>query len=454
MENSKKIYIMFIMLSLIFGITFSILIPLYQVPDEETHLNYIYSYLENDDSDFIEETDYYGDTSRIVKNYEEKVNKSNYFDLSKKINIIDKIDHFDIHIIRYLPQTIGLLISELFNFPIIIAITFAEVLAVIFYTFTCLKALKLMPIKKEFFMAIMLLPIAVQQMGSFSYDMMLNCFSFLFIAYVLKLKFDDKKINNKNIIIIILLLALISFIKIPYIFLGGLLFLIPLNKYDCYDKIKSLIKRRKKTCIFALSLVLILLGFIFYKYLFNLNYVKVIIAFIINPINGVILIAKTIINHIFFYAISTVGYFGWHDTPVSILFAFFIVISFIIINILSSTKVTNNAISNKEKLFLLIYTLLFFIVIIISMFDWTLYYLGTDTSNFSILNYSNQISNLNEILGVQGRYFIPIIPLLIILFLHDFKIKNNDKKILIYQVFYYCVIYVYMFIIILKRYWI
>ena len=54
-KSSKKIYSIFIILSLTFGIIFSILIPLYQVPDEETHLNLLYSYLGND-IDFSEFT--------------------------------------------------------------------------------------------------------------------------------------------------------------------------------------------------------------------------------------------------------------------------------------------------------------------------------------------------------------------------------------------------------------
>ena len=40
--KENKIYKYFTILSLFLGIIFSVLIPLYQVPDEEVHINEIY----------------------------------------------------------------------------------------------------------------------------------------------------------------------------------------------------------------------------------------------------------------------------------------------------------------------------------------------------------------------------------------------------------------------------
>ena len=121
----------------------------------------------------------------------------------KKLDILDEFRGISIKTIRYLPQTIGMTISELFNFPIIFAVTLSEFLAVIFYTFICYLALKKIPIKKEVMMLIMLLPICIQQMGSFSYDMMLNCFSFLFIAYIFHFKFEKERITTKDLFLLL-----------------------------------------------------------------------------------------------------------------------------------------------------------------------------------------------------------------------------------------------------------
>ena len=444
--KKKKIYLIFIILSLVFGIMFSILIPLYQVPDEETHINSIYSFL-GEEKNFLSETEYYGDTSRITNNYQEKVNLEKYFDFSKKINVLEEVKFVDFHIVRYLPQTIGIIISEIFNFPIVVSITLSEILAVLFYTTICLIALKKMPIKKEILMMIMLLPMSVQQMGSFSYDMILNAFSFLFIAYILHLKLEKEKIKNIDLIKLIMMIGIIAIVKIPYILLGLLIFTLPREKIFFLSKFK-----KKKINWLLFMLITLLFGIVFYKYLITISYVKVILAFVLNPVGGVKLILRTILHSIKFYITTLLGNFGWFDVPVFNGFYVFIIFSILFVSLLSNydKKIFNQ----KEKLFILIFAIIFFFIIMISMFDWTLYYNGINTSNFTILDYTNYISSLKYILGVQGRYLIPIVPLLLILINFDINIKNKSKILMLYQYLYYVVIFVYMFIVILNRYWI
>jgi len=455
MKNMKKlnIYKVFVILSLLLGFIFSILIPLYQVPDEETHINLLYSNL-GYDIEFSEETNEFGDTIRIIRNYDEKVNLDNYIDFSQKLNIIEKIKGIGISSIRYLPQTIGMTISELFNLPIILAVTFSELLAVIFYTFICFLALKKMPIKKEVMMMIMLLPICIQQMGSFSYDMMLNCFSFLFIGYVFHFKFEKESVTIKDLLLLLGILGIITIVKIPYILLGLLIFLIPKEKIILLNKANSFFKNKKvlKTALIVLTLIIGCL--LFFKVAINISYIKVLISFLVTPISGCLLILRTIANYIDFYAISIVGYFGWHDTPVSILVGVFVILCLLIINFLSAPKDENNKLNFKERTTLFIFGIVFSIIIMISLFDWTIGYLGTDTTGFGISDYSNRIVSAAAILGVQGRYFIPILPLLIIPFDFNKEIKNKKLILTITQIIYYVIMFIYMLIVILNRYWI
>ena len=444
-ENS--IYKYFIFLSLFLGIIFSILIPLYQVPDEEVHINAMYSHL-GINIDFSEETNSYGDTERIIRNYNEKVDVKNYFDLKDKIDIIKKTKKIDIHLIRYMPQMIGMIIGELINLPIIFSITLAEILAVVFYTLIGGLTLKLIPIKKEIMMLIMLLPIGIQQMGSFSYDMMLNSLSFLFIAYIFNLRFKKNAINNYDLIKLLLILLTISLIKIPYILLGLLIFIIPLKKIQL---ICSIINNKKKKKILVLSLLLLMLMSLL---LVNkISYIKVLVSFIINPIDSIMLLFRTLKEHLAFYAISIMGYFGWHDTPVSVLFGVFIIVGIFIINFLSKSKYENNKLSKKENIYIFSLGIFLSLIIIISLFDWTLNYNGIDTSEFTISDFSYHIKNTYDILGVQGRYFLPIIPLLIIPIDLIKQTKNKNQVLKITQIVYYIIIFIYMFVIILNRYW-
>lgn len=448
--KNNRIYIVFVLLSLIFGTLFSIIIPLYQVPDELTHINYIYSYISDDnDYNFYEETNYFGDTSRIIGDSKEKVNVSNYINFDKKLDGL-KIVHINYHIIRYFPQAIGIMISELFHFPIIIAITFSEILAIIFYTIICTIALKKMPIKKELFMMVMLLPMAIQQMGSFSYDMILNAFSFLFISYVLYYKFNKDKISLLNIFSLILILLLISFIKIPYILLGLLFFILSKERMFFYDSLVSIKENKKSLFYVFIGLFSLIVLFIFIKYLLNISYFKVIMAFILNPLNGIILIIRTIFAHLKFYVAGLIGYFGWFDTKLSIVFYIFVIFSLFFINGLSNCNA--NKFNEREKICLFIVFIFIALIIIISMFDWTLSYLGFDTLNYSVNDYANKF-NIKEILGVQGRYFIPIIFILFLPFSYSFKFKNKKKLLVIYQICYYIIVFSYVIFVLLKRYW-
>jgi len=453
--KGKNIYKIFIVLSLMLGMIFSILIPLYQVPDEVTHLNLLYSNLGNDIY-FTDYTNNYGDTTRIIGNYDEKINLDEYFSFDEKLNIIDKIKKIDIHVISYFPQTIGIIVSELFNLPILVAVTISEFFAVIFYTFICLIALRLIPIKKELMMMIMLLPMCIQQMGSFSYDMILICFSFLFISYIFYLKYKKKSIDIKDLGILVGILSVIALVKIPYVLLGLLIFILPTKKIILLDKIKKIYSKNKKIKLaFTLICVAIIVGFVLIKFLLKIDYVKVLFAFILNPIEGIKLIIRTLMKNYLYYPMSIVGYFGWLDTPVSILFLIFIIIFLLIVNLLS--KDNNSKKYNlklKERIYILSLGIFLSLIIIISLYNWTLGYLGVDNSNLSIYHYSYYMDLLNSILGVQGRYFIPVIPLFFIPFdLNLNGIKNRKIILIILQIIYYIILFTYMLIVVLKRYW-
>ena len=457
-KSSKKIYSIFIILSLTFGIIFSILIPLYQVPDEETHLNLLYSYLGND-IDFSESVNDFGDTERIITNYNEKVNLDNYLNFNEKLNILDKINKIDIHIIRYFPQTIGILISELFNLPVLISVTISEFFSVIFYTIICLITLKLMPVKKQTMMMIMLLPLCIQQMGSFSYDVVLISFSFLLISYIFYLKYDKKEINIKDLIKLFSILLIIALVKIPYVLLGLLVFILPKNKINLISKINKLYEKNKKIkLVITLIIVISIINIITFKYLLKISYIKALLAFIINPFDGIQLIIRTFKVNQLYYPMSIVGYFGWLDTPVSIWFLNFVVFCLLTVSILSKdTNKDNNTKNNlkiKERIYVLCLGIILSFIIVISLYSWTLLYLGIDNSNLSIIDYSKYFTYIRTVLGVQGRYFIPIIPLFLIPL--DINIKIKKKKIILtlIQIIYYIILFIYMLLIILERYWI
>ena len=96
-----------------------------------------------------------------------------------------------------------------------------------------------------------------------------------------------------------------------------------------------------------------------------------------------------------------------------------------------------------------------FLIIILSMFQWTLYIDNIPNSDSLTINeYVKFIKTVEVIKGVQGRYLVPIIPLFLLplgsKFMDKIIFKINYK---FYLLVYYLIVFCYMFIIILNRYW-
>lgn len=462
--NNKLPNIFFIMSSII-GTIFSILFPLYQIPDELTHINMMYSEM-NMKVDFYGETNGFGDTARIMHNYNEKVDVDEYFDFNDKLSIKENYNFPSISLVRHFPQMIGMFIGEIFKLPIIISITLAEFLAVLFYSFVCSRALKKIPIKKELMMAIMLLPICLQQMGSFSYDAVLLPICFYFISYIFYLKFDKKEITLKDCIILLILLIIIALIKIPYILLGLLVFLLPIKKFNIDFHIfkidYKLIKNNYKKIILILIPIIILCIILVVKILCKINYGRVLIAAILEPKASIKIILNTIYTYKFGYLKELTGKFGWFDTSTSNIYTIFIIICIFIICFINfkrdkdkKQEVCKNPFTKKETIFMYILGIIMILLIVLSMFSWTAYVTGYTIDNYSISELRNLFKTFNIIGGVQGRYFLPIIPILLIPIYSNKVTKYLSKfNISLFLIIYYLIVFVYMIIVVLFRYWI
>ena len=455
-----KIEKVFLILSIFWGIVFSVLFPLYQIPDELTHINMIYEEF-NLDVKFQNINDSYGDTGRMIRNYDEKVDLNEYFDLSKKVEMSADFEIPNISFIRHFPQGIGFIICSFLNLPVFLTITVAEFLAVLFYAIVCYFALKLIPVKKEMMMLVMLLPMCIQQMGSFSYDVVLLSVCFLFISYVLYLKFVKENIIISDLIKLFILLGIIAMVKIPYVILGGMLILLPLSKFDLNLKIVRIdgmwINRHRKVILIILALLIVPINLLILKALKSIGYGRILLASVKAGFSTIDLLKNTVSVYGKSYLIELTGEFGWLDTPVSIIFSIFVLFSMVLVSFFEANenKKQENLFKKWESIYLFFLAVIMCSIIILSMFQWTLYVTGIPNSeNLSIMEYISYIKIIPVIGGVQGRYFIPIIPLFLLpLFstiINKIFSKMNFK---FYLLIYYVVVFIYMFIIILNRYW-
>ena len=131
----------------------------------------------------------------------------------------------------YLPQAIGICIARMLNCSSVVLLTLGKLMNLLAFCAMAFWAVRRMPFGKTIMMAVTLLPMTINLAASMSYDAMLIGGSFMFIAQVLHLAYDEDKVEWKDIILLAVILAVISPCKIVYSLMVFLILLIPKEKY-------------------------------------------------------------------------------------------------------------------------------------------------------------------------------------------------------------------------------
>ncbi len=148
----------------------------------------------------------------------------------------------------YLPQTAGIALARLLNLGYGWTLIFGRVINLLVYIGLVWTAIRLIPFGKSVLFAVALFPMSLQLAGSLSYDTLVNGCSFLFIALCLKFTYADKTVSWKQMLWLAVLGALLSPSKAVYLVLAALCLIIPQNKYP-----SRLAARGSKAMVLGLS---------------------------------------------------------------------------------------------------------------------------------------------------------------------------------------------------------
>lgn len=324
--------------------------------------------------------------------------------------------------VQYIPQAIGALVARVFTSKPLIMAYAGRLFNIIFAMFVLYKAIKLMPFGKKIFLIISYIPIVIEGFSSLSPDAMTTSISFLYIAYILNLAFDEKKIVGlKQKIFLTILSIIVALCKIVYLPLVLLLFLIPKEKFcNTGKEDKSPITKKILNIMLIAGIAVVInllwLGFSS-RYLLNLrdgdSKYQVLLLFK-NPIMYIQELIYTFNLYGNNYLTGMLGEsLGWGEL-IRLNFIVPSVLFVLLIIELGTDETLRNKFSGWQKFVIFITFLIIFGLIFTSLYvQWTT--IGSES-----------------ILGVQGRYFIPILPLLMLLIGNDIKIKSgyNDKSVL------------------------
>lgn len=131
----------------------------------------------------------------------------------------------------YLPQAVGISLARMLSLGQVPTIYLGRLCNLLFFLLCGFAAIQLAPFGKECFLGVSMLPMTLELVSSLSYDGFAIGMGMLFTAYVLHLIYRAPQVGIKQLLILGILLALLGPCKMVYIPLALLCFLIPGEKF-------------------------------------------------------------------------------------------------------------------------------------------------------------------------------------------------------------------------------
>lgn len=433
-EKSKiKIETAFLIIAIPIGILYCFSTPLGKIPDEITHsakaIDISYGHFfskanENGEAELLYSSkleDIFNSSNKTYDNYFDSINSD-----EKTEEVVYKFSNMALYSpICHLSQAIGILITRCLGFSLIIQLYAGRIMNLWVSIFLIYFAVKYIPFKKILVILIALLPISMQEMASLSSDALTIAISLFFVSYILHLRFCDnvKELSRKEWIILILSSLTVSMSKIVYLPLCLLLFLIP------EEKLKSRKNKIIKLGSLFVGLIIINLLWIAYSSRFLIEYnigvnSKEQVLFILkNPIQYIYIMIRTLVIYFQSWWLGLLGYdlgiFGLNTINICYIFVYSIAIV-----LLSLLFISENKEVKIDKLTKLIFAFVF-IGIVVLIFT-------------SLYVQFNRVQN-TQIIGIQPRYFIPLLILIPVICQNKFLLFNkniNYKYVFMYIIFF------------------
>ncbi len=386
----KSPEMIFVILAFVFGCVFLFITPFNEVPDEQAHLMRACE---------VADGILYGKNTPILTTKCDELIKRDILLTRPKDAFYGASGYSPI---LYTFPALGLKLGEVWGGKTMFY--FARLFNLFAFILLTAWAIRITPVFKYQFLIVALLPMTLYEGMSISADSINNAVAFLFFAYLFKLIFSNKNnLSPKELVSLVALSSLGAMLK-------GLV-------YPIFLFIFLPIQRNKN--IFIMLCLIIAVGimccwsainpvFTYPDPLMSASFNKYVLLH--NPLNFLCKFINTLIYRGYWYIPSCIGVLGL--LKVLLYPAYFIEP---ILFISSFFVFPTNVSKNNRIVALLIFVAFTVFMHIMFYINWTL-------------------PSSSRIEGVQGRYFIPMLPLLFLVFAQN-KIKissqNQNKYILI-----------------------
>ena len=425
--NKKEIeyHKQFIVLALVFGLFYFLATPFPNGTDEGSHFLRVFKISQKYTSLSFEEDslfppafqkamDYNNNRDMTYENY---ANEFDAFSMNspERKDLIQYYWNMKLYSpLQYVPQVLGVTAGRLISDNVVIIGMCGRITGYIFWLALCAYAIKIMPNKKLFLMILCLLPVNIFSAVCISGDTVTNAVCTYFIAFIYRKVYLKEKVTTKEQIIAVITACMIALCKIVYLPFVTLVFLL---KYENFESKKDW----KKFVIILVALsVIVGLGWLVIGSM-NLATSNEAsgdqLQYILNhPFEYILVILNTMTakGAQFIYQLCTGDELMCHakTTVYPIISYIYSVILFLSVFMEEKKEKIELNLARKIWIGLIMFGTGILIVTAIYI-QWTsLWEVGKDS-----------------ILGIQGRYFIPVAALLIFL-VNKTKFETNPKTLI------------------------
>ena len=243
-----KIERMFAVTAILLGVLYMLIMPPYSAPDEQSHINTSYYFssrllfqegINEDGEVLMRQGDQLLNSSHIYSSeYVYSTVWDHFFEMDRggEMTAVPGSYVLNAPSVLFLPQTLGITLARILHFGCIPMLYLGRLFALLFYVLCGYLAIKKIPFGKLALFFVALLPISAELAASFSYDSVINGIAFLFIGYCLYLAYEKEKVGIREWLLLAALMAVLAPSKIVYVLLALLCLLIPRKKAQTKKK--------------------------------------------------------------------------------------------------------------------------------------------------------------------------------------------------------------------------
>lgn len=423
----------FLFAGAVLAVLYLLLLPPLAVPDEEAHFKEAYYYSNQimgkeqaeDGKLWMDLEDVHAlqvfETTPSLSEYDtlkEEITKSGREEGTKEI----KRNDTQAPAVTYIPGIVGITLGRLLGLNGLLVIYLGRICSILFYLFTMYWFIRLMPFGKSAAFIMAVLPMTIQQCCSYSYDSIVIEAAFLYLAVLFGLLYQKQTIQRWQIVLYVIFMIMLSVSKGgTYMPLCLLTMMIPISRFK--DKKQKWIFVGCMAAVAVIAFLSSTLSYVLYvasptaeqaadSYLAGEAYGAA--GLLQNPWTFICLTTRTLFLSGDGFLETMLGMqLGWLNVFVSriVIYGLLLMMILSVLPVEDGREHSEITVTTGQKIFYLVAAALSVGMVFASMFmSWT----PRDST---------------AIAGIQGRYFLPLLPALLLLFRSKNVVLKKDISV-------------------------